>query len=144
MSLTVFTSKSEFGTRDFVLDTPSLLVKYGIPDLPLSKEIIKHIERGEYLDNLTFKDRYGITLDFFYLSNTSQCLMVLLQESQKILNFREAGHNCGKILSRIKNGYIFVEEGMFSTYSWDFEYENIDIIYRGVRYTNIYDLKEVL
>lgn len=73
------------------------------------RQVIKDVEQGRYVDNLTFIDQYGVTLPRDFLSTGCKTVLLALHHPTKIVSTAECGKNAlGAIISYCKEGNILL------------------------------------
>lgn len=112
MSLCVYVGKNNLPKdKEFVFDVEAEFFRYGIKDCILSKEIMKVIDEGEYVNKSIFLDRFGVSLYTDCLSTSSKALLLLISCKDKVLNFDEVGNNAIKYaLEHFNEGNIYISD----------------------------------
>lgn len=141
MPLCIYVGKNNLPkNKKFIFDVEAEFFRYGIKDCRLSKEIIKEIDNGKYINESTFLDRFGVSLYTDYLSTSSKALLLLISCKDKVLNFDEVGDNAIKYaLTHFNSGNIFI-----SDYYGDIDEDGcVDLVMNDeIHYTDAYIFNE--
>ena len=114
----------------------------GIPDNDTAKKLIQKIEKGKYLDNSSFIDRFGYKLYLDSMSTGCKAAMVVVANNDKIVDLKECGWNArDEIIKNCKDGNILIEDNGIS-YGFSNEEKDIpiDVKLDRYRFKNIYSL----
>ena len=80
--------------EDIIDDVELAFGKCKIPNNKDIRQIIKEVEQGELIDSNGFKDRYGYKLSISELSTGTKAAILVVINTDKIVNFSEVGDNC--------------------------------------------------
>jgi hypothetical protein len=106
--LNIIIGKDSKPTENYIHDAESLIPLIGIDDNIVSREILKQIERGEYLSKGFFIDRTGCKVSALYLSTGSKALLSI-NNTDKIINGAELGLNAFEFLIQNVNGNVYFD-----------------------------------
>lgn len=146
MSLTVFRSfeeASKLNDMRIVRRNDSFFDTFvSIKDTPLTRGILKDLEKAVYNTDKTFIGRItdAGALSTTLLSSGTKTLMNIISRPDICFSVEECGYNALKFLPRLTSGYVVWEYPLFS-YSGEAE---CDLIYNGRHFTNFYDFLDVV
>lgn len=96
-------------------DVESEVYVKGIPNNDIAKKLIQKIEKGKYLDNNSFIDRFGYKLYLDSMSTGCKAAMVVVANKDKIVDLKECGWNArDEIIKNCKDGNILIEDNGIS------------------------------
>lgn len=124
----------------FIYDIESEFNRVGITDIDMARRFIEMIEKGKFLDNRRFLDRFGAALYLDELSTSTKALIALSGCKDKVLNFMGVGKSAINLaLITFTEGYIYVPR-YYSTLETEMK---IDIIVNDKdTYDNAFDFNE--
>lgn len=99
--------------KKVVIDIESFFNRVRLRDDELTREILSAVENAEFLDNETFKDRFGRRLFINSLSTGAKGLLCVYYYPDYVFDIRELGVNCRSILSVFPTGSILVNNPNF-------------------------------
>lgn len=140
MSLEIlFYGQQELGDN-FEFDAEDLFMRTRLTGCEYDREVIKRLEQGEYLDNGGFIDRFGYKLPRMFLSTGAQILLSVYHNPDKIVNGVELGHNAlYRLVQLCKVGHVLLTPEPAHISCVDEVEPEIDVVCRGVRYTDIFE-----
>lgn len=109
-----------------------------IPDNPLTKEIIKDIDKGEYVSSKVFKGRTKEmgNLDLRMLSTGTKTLLNIINNPDVCFDVCECGDNALSYLFKLRSGIVYWEYPFVISVK---DKEDCDIIYWDKHFDNPYD-----
>ena len=124
---------------DLKFDIESEFLKCSTPDTPLNRQLIKEIEQGEYIDGLSFRDRFGDKLGIEYLSTGCKAALLVANTNQHV-DLQECGDNAVSVIIRrcTQGNIVMIDRGVTIEYLGDPRDVNIDV---GIDGYNIRDLR---
>ena len=140
MSLTVYTKKSEFSKEDFILDVSSSFSRCSFSGSDFCKRVVSEIDKGTYLDDVSFIDRFGYRLYSKFLSTTSKALICLDEFPEKVVNFCEVGNAVGSFILGKTEGRIYIPEGRIRYVLNGYTDTDVDVVINCVRFKNAEDM----
>ncbi len=140
MSLIVYTKKSQFSKEDFILDVNSSFRSCSFSGTDFCKRVISGIDRGTYLDDMSFIDRFGYRLYSKFLSTTSKALICLDEFPEKVVNFCEAGNNIGNFILEKTDGRVYIPKGRIKYVLSGYGGEHVDVEIDEKHFENIEDM----
>ena len=78
---------------DFIWNVEGAFEGLNLTGSKEEKSIIQDIDKGEYLDNFYFIDRFGSKIQRCYLSTGCKAALVVLHNPDKLVNTVECGKN---------------------------------------------------
>lgn len=127
---------------DFIVDVHRAFMSVRLTGTKEEREIIRVIEKGEYLDSMSFKDRFGFKLPIEALSSGSRAALCVLNFPDKVIDTRECGLNAlGAIMNICNKGSIVVRDAQIKFPNPYFDCEHIiDVECCGIHFTDFYEL----
>lgn len=121
-----------------ILDIEGEFSCLNLKDNELNRKLIKEIEHGEYINSVTFKDRFGVTLSTEDLSTGCKAAILLGSNPDKRVSLLECGSNALiSVYKNIKQGKALV----YDRYAkFDTLHPNniiIDVVLNGYRFTTL-------
>ena len=128
-----------------VEDVELELLSTNISDTKITRDLIKKIEQGEYLDNNSFIDRFGFKLYINNMSTGCKAALIVSANPNKLIDLRECGWNArDEIIKNCKEGNILIKHSDI-TFALTAEEENsIDVRLDDYRFTNINSLNRYI
>ena len=97
--------------NDIIVDVHKAFMQTKLTGTKEEREIIRVIEEGEYLDSMSFKDRFGFKLPIEDLSSGSKAALCTLNFPDKEIDTRECGLNAlGAIISICNKGSVIIRD----------------------------------
>lgn len=128
---------------EVIKDVELAFSEIGIPNTDVAKILIKEIEQGEYIDTISFKDRFGYKLDMSCLSTGCKAALVVLMNPSKLVDLQECGWNArDEIIKNCKEGNILLEYDDVTFTLKDGDEWGIDVRVDNYRFTNINSLNK--
>lgn len=94
--------------KQFIFDVESIFPGVTITGTNVQRYVISDIEKGEYVDNKRFKDRFGGLLYYTDMSTGSKAIMVVDFFKDYIINCDECGENALGLMSLLDAGNVFL------------------------------------
>lgn len=142
MSINIITDINEVDKNNFIWDVES--VGCIIKDNDYCKEVLRRIEKGSYLNEISYLDRYGYKLHSDDMSTTSKAYICLDRFPGKIINFTEVGKGSGDLLLDKVEGSLFIPLSRVSGLFSSSEDRSISINLNGKEFTNYFDFIDYL
>lgn len=127
--------------KDVVTDVKELFLLSVIKDTETVRKVIREIDQGEYLNEKSFKDRFGMTVYISELSDGCKAAICVCLYPDKIIDTVECGMNArDSIIRNCKEGnIIFYKEDY--TISGEAE---IDVSLQGKHFTSVSALNDFI
>lgn len=106
MSLNWFIGSKDENLK-FIDDVDKFFESKQFRDDEFTHIVLREIEKAEYVNEITFKDRTGINLRINNLSTGVKALLCVHYFPDKLINFDEVGWNCYRMLLLLSEGNIF-------------------------------------
>lgn len=107
-------------------------------------KIMSEVEKGQYIDNDQFIDRFGTTLSRDRLSTGTKTALALYHSDAVILLGVEMGRNAlASVVRWCNNGYLLLEASNYYLECEETDYP-IDVICKGKHYSSFYDFSEYM
>ena len=104
------------------------------------KVILRGIEKGEYLSNTEFLDRFGRPLPRNFMSTGSKCSLLVYHNPGSLVNGIELGRNALKeLLEHSDRGHLLLPAKNFGM-SCKTTNSTIDVVCKGKHYTSLHEL----
>lgn len=134
MAISIYVGKDNLPKdKEFIFDAESYFVLNRMIDCEFTREVLRKIEKGEFVDNETFKDRLGRGLFLECLSTSSKILILLNQNPDLVINCCELGLNAVDMIMQIKDCNVYFENDRI-----DFQSEKLyDVFVNGYRCEDI-------
>ena len=102
---------------EYIYDIDAFFVGVKLPDCEFVRKVLREIEKAEYVDEVTYKDRVGRYLYNSTLSSGSKILLAMYLYPSIIFNGIEMGGNCWDYMlsctkSHVDITYVEVEFGL--------------------------------
>lgn len=118
-----------------VNDIEKLFSQIKIKGTEIDKLLIREIEQGEYIDGISYKDRFGYKLHYEDMSNGCKAALCVANAPEKIIDLLECGNNARDIIISVcKKGNIIIEDNgvTFKKYA-----DTIDVLIDGYNITSV-------
>lgn len=103
----------------------------------VEKRLVMEIEHGELIDDVYFKDRFGISLYLSNLSTGCKSALCVYHNKNGVLNLDECGINAQtSILSNIRNGSVYIPYNDTLFFN-EFSSDDIDVCLDNYRFTSL-------
>lgn len=120
MSLKIFIRREVPDSIDTVKDVESFFINVKLHNTEKEKSILKTIEEAEYIDSISFKDKFGYKLPISALSTGTKAALCILNYPNEIVDLRECGRNAiDAIFSFCSDGNILIEQPMIDIVDYD-------------------------
>ena len=96
-----------------IFDVERFFPQVLIRDCEFNREVIRTIDRGEYVSPTLFNDRFGRGLHSKCLSTSSKILILLNQRPDVVINCAEIGRNALDYIVKCHNGNAFFPNNDF-------------------------------
>lgn len=96
--------------KKFIFDVDAFFNTCVLKDDVYTRKVLKQLERAEYIDSKTFKDRFGRGLYLNCLSTGAKILLSTAYYTDYIINGSELGYNGLELLLEIEKGNILLED----------------------------------
>lgn len=107
MSIRIYTGNNRPTNLEFVFDVDSYCNGLRIRDNELNRKILTEVEKGSYLSEDIFTDRFGRGLYVSCLSTSSKILITLNQNSNVLINCSEIGLNALDLILECSNCNVY-------------------------------------
>lgn len=104
--LNIILGKENLDVDNYVHDVNKFFPFVGFVDSPSTRLVLERIEQGSYLSIDSFIDKYGYKLNMLDSSTGSKTL-ILIANSDKIINGVELGQNAFELLIQSINGKVY-------------------------------------
>lgn len=135
MSLIVYTKKSQFSREEFISDVNSSFKRCNFSGSDFCKRVISGIDKGTYLNSMSFLDRFGYKLYSKFLSTTSKALICLEEYPKNIINFCEVGNDVGNYILEKRDGMVYIPEGRIKYVLRGYKGSDVDVVISGKHFS---------
>ena len=142
LSLNIYTNE-KFLPKNVILGLPEAdFPRFVIKNDSITNQILKKIDKGTFLDQRHFIDRFGNKLALSCLSTTAKSLLCIVynDDSRIVYDIRDIGNNCADILFSLTKGRVFLTKYQIQMMGFTNEYINIDVFVNGKHYRRLEDL----
>lgn len=125
-------------------DVEALFMKIRLDGCEYDKAILKEVEKGQYVDNLHFIDRFGVTLLRDFLSTGTKAALALYYSSDVMVWGVEIAHDAlAEIVKHCRKGNLLLPA---SNYYVECKLDDveIDVICKGRHYTSMHEFAEYM
>lgn len=120
MSLKIFIRREAPDSIATVKDVESFFINVKLHNTEKERNILKTIEEAEYIDSISFKDKFGYKLPISALSIGTKAALCILNYPNEIVDLRECGRNTiDAIFSFCSDGNILIEQPMIDIVDYD-------------------------
>lgn len=122
--------------KEVVADVEKEFKQLKLQGTDVEKMLIEKIEKGTYLDSISFIDRFGYKLYLDNLSTGCKAALCVVNRLDKIIDLAECGHNARDIIiSLLMEGNVLMEDSSV-TFSSIYG-QNVDVRVDNYRFSNI-------
>ena len=122
--------------KEVVADVEKEFKQLKLSGTDVEKMLIEKIEKGTYIDSISFTDRFGYKLYLDNLSNGCKAALCVVNRPDKIIDLVECGHNARDIIiSLLREGNVLIEDSSI-TFSSMYG-QNIDVRVDNYRFSSI-------
>lgn len=122
--------------KEVVTDVEKEFKQLKLQGTEIEKKLIKMIEKGTYLDSISFIDRFGYKLYLEHLSTGCKAALCVVNRPDKIIDLVECGNNARDIIiSLLREGNILMEDNSV-TFSSIYG-QGVDVRVDNYRFSNI-------
>lgn len=115
-------------------------------DDEITRKILKYVEKGDFLSNTHYRDRFGCKLSLFDMSTGCKAALLVHYRQDAIIDTKECGLNARDAIIRycINGNALFYEKGVSINMNDINDVENVSIMYRGIFYRNIAEFNDAV
>lgn len=125
-------------------DVEGLFTKIRLDGCEYDKAILEELEKGQYVDNLHFIDRFGITLPRNCLSTGTKAALALYHSSDVMVWGLEIAHNAlAEIVKHCTKGVLLLPASNYYV-ACEIDDRVIDVVCKGKKYTSMHEFAEFM
>lgn len=97
--------------KNTIVDVEEAFDKIKLTGSEKDREILRVLEEGEYINNSSYIDRFGVKLPLDSISSGSKCAFCVLYFPDKVVDTRECGLNAlSTIISTCNKGNVIIRD----------------------------------
>lgn len=123
---------------EVIADAEAAFLRTKVENTELNAKLMSDIDQAQYVNAAEFVDRFGRTLPISELSTGCKTALVIVCNSDKVVDLKECGHNArDAIIRNIRNGKVlFTFDDITIDYPGFCDFE-IDVLIDGEHYTSL-------
>ena len=137
MSLMIFDSKEDIpvGMKYVLSNDQFFILNTVLKDIDFTREVLRSIDKAEYINERMFKTREGFALPKDLLSTGSKTLLNIESHPDTCFNVQECGMNALDMLWKFRAGCVI----WWDIHIFPSDTEECDIVYDKKSFVNIFN-----
>ena len=129
--------------KRLITDCEAAFGSMKLKDDEFTRRVLQEVEQAEYIDSITFRDRFGRALYVSCLSTGVKSLLCIYYLPDYVFDICEMGQNARVYLSLIPKGNFYVSDWDFELYSCQDD-DKLNVKVNGVLYHAYDEINEAI